>query len=121
MRKTARKPAGHRVPRSARGVSRREDLISASRGGLLLQRAGEDYSELIKALKGYPDWWHCLDSTWLIESNSTAADIRDYLWKFMHPKNDKLLVMYYLHSSTGGSASWKGFKDSCATWLKTNL
>ena len=77
---------------------------------------GEDYEDLINALKAYGTWWHCLDSTWLIKTSATAVEIRDNLRK--HIKNgDRLLVMRYAE----GSAAWYGFSKDCADWLKNNL
>jgi hypothetical protein len=41
---------------------------------------GEDYEDLIDAIKGLTQsWWHCLDSTWFILSDSDAPTIRDTL------------------------------------------
>lgn len=81
---------------------------------------GQDYSNLIEALKGFPNWWHHLDSTWLIETDWTAEQIRDHLWQHMYD-DDELLVMYYLNSGAGGSAAWKGFNERGSKWLKAHL
>jgi hypothetical protein len=84
------------------------------------EREGEDYTALIKALQGFSGWWHCLDSTWLIESNMSAIQIRDHLWPNMH-KGDKLLVLYYLPAKSGGQYAWQGFDKNCGEWLNNNL
>jgi hypothetical protein len=76
---------------------------------------GEDYADLIDAIKTYGTWWHCLDSTWLIESTDTALEIRDNLWQHML-EGDKLLVICYKRP-----AAWAGFKGNCQTWLKDKL
>ena len=45
-------------------------------------KQGETYGELIEAIKKVgSDWWHCLDSTWLVVSVKTSVQIRDELWR----------------------------------------
>jgi hypothetical protein len=82
---------------------------------------GEDYENLITAIKTYP-WWHCLDSTWLIKSTKTAAQIRDHLQRHIKP-DDRLLVMRYGNTEhgVGANAAWYGFNQECNDWLKQNL
>jgi hypothetical protein len=78
--------------------------------------AGQNYTDLedaIKALSG--DWWHCLDSTWLVRHHGTSAQIRDTLRKHIK-SDDKLLVLVY---SSG--AAWYGFSGVCQDWLKSHL
>ena len=79
---------------------------------------GQDYEELISAIKKLGSWWHCLDSTWLVKCESTATDIRNYLRAHIRD-DDRLLVMTY-----GSGAAWYGFsqyKQECQSWLKDNL
>jgi hypothetical protein len=79
---------------------------------------GQDYEDLISAIKKLGTWWHCLDSTWLVKSDSTAMEIRDYLLQHILD-DDRLLVVGY-----GGGAAWYGFsqyKPECHDWLKSNL
>jgi hypothetical protein len=47
--------------------------------GYDLNKTGQDYTTLINKIKTLGTWWHCLDSTWIIKSNSTAVQIRDTL------------------------------------------
>jgi len=77
---------------------------------------GETYHELIDAIKALGDWWHCLDSTWLLSCDLTAVQIRDTLWNHMK-SDDKLLVVKY---APPGSA-WVGFSGNCQTWLKSHM
>ena len=83
--------------------------------GYDLVRPGKDYQNLIEAIKTYGNWWHCLDSTWIVKSNSTAAQIRDHLSHHVDA-NDRLLV-----ADLSGNAAWRGFDDTCSSWLKNNL
>jgi hypothetical protein len=82
--------------------------------GYDLKNPGQNYTDLIEAIKKLGSYWHCLDSTWLIKSNSTAIEIRDYLIKHID-KNDKILV-----AQISGDGAWKGFDKTCADWLKNN-
>jgi hypothetical protein len=81
---------------------------------------GETYDELIEAIKSISgnNWWHCLDSTWLIKTASTSSQIRDALLKHIK-KDDQLLVARY--DSTNRDAAWYGFNQNCNDWLKDNL
>lgn len=83
--------------------------------GYDLNQAGQDYNTLIEKIKDLGTWWHCLDSTWIIKSNSTAVDIRDHLRQFIDG-NDEILVV-----KLTGDAAWYGFSAEGSNWLKQNL
>jgi hypothetical protein len=84
--------------------------------GYDLHRPGQDYTTLYDAIKALgANWWHCLDSTWLIKSNRSATDIRDALVKYIDG-NDELLV-----ASLTGESAWTGFGTECSAWLKNNI
>lgn len=80
-----------------------------------LKRPGQNYNELYEAIKGIGSWWHCLDSTWLVISQSRAIDIANLLWPHMDG-NDKLLV-----TPVAAGSAWAGFSGDCVNWLKSNL
>jgi len=50
--------------------------------GYDLNKQGQDYTTLIDKIKVLGNWWHCLDSTFIIKTNSSGSQIRDYLLKF---------------------------------------
>jgi hypothetical protein len=78
---------------------------------------GETYDELINAIKGVgTGWWHCLDSTWLVISNKTSAQVRDELWQHMK-SDDQLLVVAYAPQNS----AWVGFSKECGEWLKRHM
>lgn len=78
-------------------------------------KEGEDYSNLIAAIKTYDKWWHHLDSTWIISTADSPTQVRDYLKQFLH-SDDKILV-----ATIGAPAAWKGFNDRGSSWLSANL
>jgi hypothetical protein len=84
--------------------------------GYDLIKPGKNYNELFEAIKSLSTtWWHCLDSTWIIKSSRSEAQIRDSLLNHIDA-NDRLLVV----SLSGGWASY-GFNGECTSWLKSNL
>jgi hypothetical protein len=80
-----------------------------------LNKPGQDYSDLIEAIKAYGTWWHHLDSTWIIQTNQTAQQIRDNLVAHID-SNDELLVV-----KSSGEGAWSGFNAKGSQWLKDNL
>jgi hypothetical protein len=78
-------------------------------------RGNDDYPDLHKAIKGFGTWWHHLDSTWIIKTNMSAAQIRDALKKHID-SGDELLVV-----RLAGEGAWTGFNDKGSQWLKDNL
>lgn len=87
--------------------------MSTYQVGYDLDKPGQDYSDLIEAIKGLGVWWHHLDSTWLVKSNLTATGVRDAL-KDRLDSNDELLVI----DVTGAARAWYGFNASGSKWLK---
>lgn len=84
--------------------------------GYDLNKLGQNYNAIIKALEAY-SYWHCLDSTWLTISNESAKQIADKLGAFMD-SNDELLV---LEIPQRAAAAWVGFDEECSSWLERNL
>ena len=77
---------------------------------------GETYDGLIEEIKSIGSWWHCLDSTWLVNMTLTSIQIRDRLWKKMQ-SDDQLLVVAYAPPNS----AWQGFSGDCQDWLKNNM
>ena len=79
-----------------------------------LNSPGQGYGDLFHAIKSLANgWWHHLDSTWLINSNSSAADIRDRLLPFLD-NNDELLVI-----AVGRDWATYGLPQGANQWLQT--
>lgn len=77
-----------------------------------LKRPGQNYDALYKAIKGCGDWWHFLGSTWLVDTNLTAAGI----WERIRPHvdaNDFFLVI-------GVTRDYEGWLSQEAwDWIKS--
>jgi len=84
--------------------------------GYDLNKAGKNYDGLVTAVKACPDWWHYLDSTWLVKTVSTAEAMRSKLSPYIDG-DDELLVI----NVTGDAAAWLGFNKQASEWLRTNL
>ena len=80
-----------------------------------LNRPGQNYPQLYKAIERLGGWWHHIESNWIVISSDTAAQIRDTIAKYID-FNDKLLV-----AKLSGDAAWQGFSTEGSEWLKDNL
>jgi hypothetical protein len=85
--------------------------------GYDLNRPGQNYENLFAAIKAQSNgsWWHHLDSTWIIKSDSTSEAIRDALTPHIDA-NDELLVVLLVRE-----AAWFGFNGTGSEWLSNNL
>jgi len=83
--------------------------------GYDLNKPVQNYTKLIQRLQEFPNWWHYLDSTWIVRTDMTCAAIRDELLKYIDA-NDELLV-----ADLTGVAAWYGFDSAGSKWLKDNL
>ena len=80
-----------------------------------LRKPGRNYDDLYKAIKAIGTWWHCLESVWLVKTNSTSGDIRTQLQQFIDVNDD--LVVFGLN----GNWATYGLSDDCNNWLRNNL
>lgn len=81
-----------------------------------LNKPGQNYTALIDAIKGLSsNWWHHLDSTWIIKTSLSVVDVRDRLSKHID-QSDELLIM-----TCHAPAAWTGFNAEGSQWLKANL
>ncbi len=81
--------------------------------GAAYQAASKALIEAIKAR--FPTYWHHLDSTWLVTTESSAVQVRDALTPYLDT-NDELLVIQHQ-----GEAAWIGFSERASSWLKDQL
>lgn len=85
-----------------------------------INKEGATYSAankvLIDAIKAkFSTWWHHLDSTWIVATDMTAVQIRNYLTRYLDT-NDELLVVL-----SGQDAARRGFTEKGSKWLQVNL
>jgi hypothetical protein len=83
--------------------------------GCKLTSPGRDYRELFDAVENLGDAFHCLDASWAVNTQKTAAEIRDELKRFIN-QNDDLLV-----AELTGRAAWRGAGTSFSTRLPSVL
>ncbi len=50
-----------------------------------LKGPGQNYAKLHEAIKSCGEWWHYLDSTWLVATSLTASGV----WQKIKPYADK--------------------------------
>ena len=48
-----------------------------------LQNATSEYQDLYDGIKGFGTWWHQTESVWMIKTEKSAKEVRDYLMKFL--------------------------------------
>ncbi len=74
----------------------------------------KNYEELWKAIKKYHSWAKITESTWAVQTESSAKQIRDNLSQFLD-QDDRIFVI-----KSGAEAAWKNC--ICKNeWLKNNL
>jgi hypothetical protein len=76
----------------------------------------ETYDGLIKAIKAFGDWWHHLETVWIVRCTNSPTEVRERL-KSHIGEEDQLLVID-VSSVTG---DWLGINDAGNQWLKDNL
>ncbi len=65
-----------------------------------LKAPDRDYKGLYEAIKGSGQWWHYLESTWLVVTNSTSKQIWDQLSPYID-RNDNILIIEIKNNAYG--------------------
>lgn len=78
-------------------------------------RKQRNYEALFECIKAYGAWCHALESTWVISTSQSAAQVRDNL-RLAMDGDDGLLV-----TRLSGEAAWYGLSETISTWLKAQL
>ena len=76
---------------------------------------GRNYATLHEAIKGLGSWWHCLESTWIVDTTESTTSVRDKLSSHIDA-NDKLLVV-----GLNGSWATNHLGTDCNDWLRSHL
>ena len=73
------------------------------------------YNSLEECIKSCSKWAYVCESTYLIKTEETAAQVRDALGVYIDG-NDKLFV-----GTISAPAAWKGLPQEVSEWIKNNL
>jgi hypothetical protein len=76
----------------------------------------EGSDNLIEKIQSLGDWWHHLESAWIVRCAHSPREIRDQL-KLYIGTDDQLLVI----EISGDTAEWAGVNDAGSQWLKDNI
>jgi hypothetical protein len=66
-----------------------------------LKKPGQNYTGLIEELKKKP-WWHALESTWLLDTSETPAQVWARIKKYIDT-NDSVLVIEMKKGTAAGA------------------
>lgn len=80
-----------------------------------LQNATSEYQDLYDGIKDFGTWWHQTESVWMIKTEKSAKEVRDYLIQFLK-RGDKLFVIEVRKHWAG-----VGFGEEEYDWLNKNL
>jgi hypothetical protein len=81
-----------------------------------LNRPGQDYSKLFEYLRGYGTWCHPVDSTWLVRTSKSAADVRTELKAYVDGNDDVLVI-----NVTNDDWASYGLPQQVTDWLRQYL
>lgn len=65
-----------------------------------LSKLLKGYSGLYDAIKGFDNWWHYLDSTWMIKTSKDVKDVYDILRPHIH-EDDNIIITELGKKRTG--------------------
>lgn len=105
----------HAPPANPIQFVKKEDPLPAQLISYDLGKPAREYEKLYEAIKSLGNWWHCLESVWIVKTNKSAAQVRNALTPHIDA-NDKLAVL----TLEGGWATMNLSKE-CNDWLRNNL
>ena len=77
---------------------------------------GDAYERITDAIRSLGEWWHHLETTWLVKTDHTPTQIRDFLKKYVGSDDQLLIVEVSLDA-----AAWFGVNDIGSRWLEASL
>lgn len=80
-----------------------------------LSNPGRNYEALLKLIKSYHAWARLGGSSYLVLTEQSSVQIRDYLTPALD-SNDSLFV-----GLMGNVAAWSGLGNEVSNWIKDNL
>ena len=80
-----------------------------------LRKPGRNYESLYEAIRAFGVYAHALESTWLVETQLSAGQVRDRL-RSHTDSNDRLLV-----TRLTGESAWYGLDPVVEQWLQQRM
>jgi hypothetical protein len=78
--------------------------------------AGDACEHVTDDIRSLGEWWHHLESTWLVKTDRTPQQIRDLLKEHVG-SDDQLLIV----DISQDAAAWFGVNDAGNRWLEASL
>lgn len=78
-----------------------------------LNTPGKNYQALYESIKSLGEWWHYLDSNWLVNTTLSTYQINEHLRKCIDD-NDNLLIIEFNPSTAAGwlpKDAWKWISE----------
>jgi hypothetical protein len=79
-------------------------------------RSGPVSERVIKEIQSLGEWWHHLETVWIVRSGKTSTEIRDLLGPLLG-FDDQLLVI----DISGNAVGWAGVNEAGSQWLAENI
>ena len=80
-----------------------------------LKGKNKDYTNLITAIKEERNWWHYLDSFWLLDTSKTVEELNQKLIQYLDAE-DRLII---LDLNTKDFNGW--LPQNAYDWLKKHI
>ena len=81
-----------------------------------LNKAGQNYDELIKHLKSYASWARPLKSSFFVETTLSADHVRDAIRKYIDTNDDVVVIRV-----DGQAWASFGLSKELTDWMHQNL
>lgn len=80
-----------------------------------LKKPKQNYSKLYDAIKSFGNWWHYLDSTWLVDTALNAEQIHQVLKQHVLDQNDYVLITRITPDTTAS------LPDEANRWITSRI
>jgi hypothetical protein len=77
---------------------------------------GKAYDNVVQVTQSLGNWWHHLETVWIVQCEYSPTEIRDRLAPHIGVE-DQLLVI----DISGDAAKWVGVNDTGSKWLAENI
>jgi hypothetical protein len=77
---------------------------------------GKAYDSLVQGIQSLGNWWHHLETVWIVQCEYTPTEIRDRLGPHIGEEDQLLVIDIYRDA-----AKWVGVNDAGSKWLAENI